>query len=187
MGATTIVTRAGKGSALTHTEMDTNFTNLNNAGTYIGEIKAWPAATVPDSTFLECNGQSVTTAGYPLLFAIIGYTYGGSGANFNVPDYRGYMLRGWDHGAGVDPDRSSRTNRGDGTTGDNVGTKQADQLASHTHPIAQTSGNFGSTGGAGPVSFGPPSGWGVVSGATGGNETRSKNINVMWIIKAKFS
>lgn len=35
----TIVTRAGKGSALTHTELDANFTNLNNdkAGYITGE------------------------------------------------------------------------------------------------------------------------------------------------------
>lgn len=31
---TTIVTRAGKGSALTHTEMDANFTNLKATATY---------------------------------------------------------------------------------------------------------------------------------------------------------
>ena len=35
---------------------------------------------------LECNGQSVSTEKYPALFANIGYTYGGIGTSFNVPN-----------------------------------------------------------------------------------------------------
>jgi hypothetical protein len=37
--------------------------------------------------WLACDGQALATADYPALFGLIGYTYGGSGANFNVPDY----------------------------------------------------------------------------------------------------
>jgi len=32
------------------------------------------------------NGASLSTSAYPELFAAIGYTYGGSGANFNIPN-----------------------------------------------------------------------------------------------------
>lgn len=42
---TTIVTRAGKGSPLTHTEVDTNFTNLNTAKLEAGAIALGSAAT----------------------------------------------------------------------------------------------------------------------------------------------
>lgn len=44
--------------------------------------------------YLLCNGASYSTATYPQLFGIIGYSYGGSGASFNVPDFRGMFLRG---------------------------------------------------------------------------------------------
>lgn len=184
MTATTVTTRAIKGSALTHNEMDANFNNLNNVGIYVGTVVAWLTSTVPDSTWRECTGESVTIAAYPDLFARIGYTFGGAGPNFSLPDFRGQFLRGWDHGAGNDPDAASRTNRGDGTTGDNVGTKQADGVGPHTHPLPYGSlGNTaGSPGQLSPVSSNPES-----TPVNTGNETRPKNVNVMWIIKARLS
>jgi len=51
------------------------------------------AATAPTG-FLLCDGTSYTTAGQAALFAVIGYSFGGSGANFNVPDLRGLYPRG---------------------------------------------------------------------------------------------
>jgi len=44
------------------------------------------------------------------LFAVIGTSYGNGDGNttFNVPDFRGKFLRGWDNNAGVDPEASSR-------------------------------------------------------------------------------
>lgn len=46
------------------------------------------AITMPanDPLWMLLNGASLATATYPLLFALFGYTYGGSGANFNLPD-----------------------------------------------------------------------------------------------------
>jgi microcystin-dependent protein len=49
---------------------------------------------------LLCDGSSYATALYPQLFALIGYTYGGSGANFNVPDIRGRATAGQDNNPG---------------------------------------------------------------------------------------
>jgi len=46
--------------------------------------------------YLYCNGASVAVASYPQLFARIGYSFGGSGAFFNIPDGRGAFLRGMD-------------------------------------------------------------------------------------------
>ena len=51
--------------------------------------------TVPIG-WLLCDGASYPTASYPDLFAAIGYTYGGGGANFNVPDMRGTVPAGMD-------------------------------------------------------------------------------------------
>lgn len=57
----------------------------------IGEIFMWPAspATYPAGagTVFQCNGQGISTSTYATLFGIIGYTYGGVGATFNLPNY----------------------------------------------------------------------------------------------------
>ena len=50
-----------------------------------GIISQYAGSTAP-SGYLMCDGQSLTTAAYPALFQAIGYQYGGSGANFNVPN-----------------------------------------------------------------------------------------------------
>jgi len=126
------------------------------AGT-IGEILLWGHENVPQN-FLECDGQSVNVVTFAKLFAIIGYQYGGAGANFNLPDLRGEFVRGYDHGAGIDADSAARTDRGDGTTGDEIGTKQADSRSS--------------TGAVG-----------TVGGAIGGSETRPRNVYLMYMIR----
>jgi microcystin-dependent protein len=54
-------------------------------GVNTGIVVPWGSASIP-SGFLLCNGQSVSTTTYAALFAVIGYTYGGSGASFLVPD-----------------------------------------------------------------------------------------------------
>lgn len=166
--------------------------------TLIGEVKMWTTATVP-SGYLECNGAAVSRTTYAALFAVIGTTYGaGNGTTtFNVPDLRGEFVRGWDHGKGSDPNAASRTNRGDGTTGDNVGTKQADEFELHGHPFAlavAVNGSTANTGGLAMTTGGPtdfpafantnPSGTnGEQIGGSGGSETRPRNVNLMFIIK----
>lgn len=44
--------------------------------------------------FLLCNGASVGKATYPALFAAIGYTYGGSGNYFNLPNLTDKFIEG---------------------------------------------------------------------------------------------
>jgi microcystin-dependent protein len=56
----------------------------------IGQLKMMiPNGSV--ANYLECNGQSVSTTTYADLFAVIGYNYGGSGGNFNVPNMQSYF------------------------------------------------------------------------------------------------
>ena len=63
------------------------------------------AAVTEPGGWLDCNGQTLVkgTIGYVHydLFLAIGYTYGGSGANFNVPDMRGRVGVGLGQGAGL--------------------------------------------------------------------------------------
>lgn len=111
-------------------------------------IFAFPATTIP-SGYLECDGSAVSRTAYADLFAIIGTSYGvGDGSTtFNLPDYRGEFLRGFDNGANNDPDAATRTDRGDGTTGNNIGTKQTFSNASHLHEVDPPS-TLSSTNGA---------------------------------------
>ncbi len=95
----------------------------------VGEIIIYPLA-VPPSGYLTCDGSAVSRTTYADLFNVLGTSYGdGDGSTtFNLPDLRGEFIRGWDNGAGNDPDSGTRTDRGDGTTGNNVGTKQNDAI-----------------------------------------------------------
>lgn len=136
----------------------------------------------PPTGWLECNGAAVSRVTYSALFAAIGTWYGaGNGSTtFNLPDLRGKFIRGWAHGSTNDPDRATRTSRGDGVTGDHVGTNQADELESHTHTVSpQGSGVEGVLAWQAGTSAAELSN----TGSTGGSETRPININTMWCIK----
>lgn len=65
------------------------FTNAK-AGIPIGSGALWFSAT-PPVNWLICAGQSLDTTAYAALFAVIGYTYGGGGASFNLPNFSGRM------------------------------------------------------------------------------------------------
>lgn len=66
--------------------LNINSANYQLSYRVIGEIKMLLAsATVP--YFLECNGSSYSTTTYATLFNKIGYSYGGSGVSFNVPNF----------------------------------------------------------------------------------------------------
>lgn len=193
----TITTRASKGAALSHAEMDANFTNLNNDKAESGDIITAVNAVMPvgamclfagaaPAKWLESAGQSLLRVGvHATLFAYLGTTYGAVDIDhFNLPDYRGYGLRHTDGGAGADPDAGGRTDRGDGVTGDAVGTKQEDDFKSHDHTHTNTytfqpgagTANGGGVGQANQT---------LTTSATGGVETRMKNINILVCIKAE--
>ena len=167
-GTCTATAFAGDGSALTGV-----------TAVPAGAVVAWTTGSAPTG-WLICDGSAVSRSTYSGLFGVISDDYGaGDGSStFNLPDYRGEFLRGVDGGRAVDPDRASRTDRGDSTTGDNVGTKQGHEFYSHNHSM----GDSGGSGAASPGSYGRAFGnW--FTGARGGNETRPRNVAVNWIIK----
>ena len=140
------------------------------AGIPSGAVIYHAANTAPTG-FIKANGASISTSTYSDLFAVIGYTFGGSGGSFNVPDLRGEFLRGWDDSRGID-------------TGRAFGTAQTDAFKSHTHGIQTYTQNIAGpeagkvyNGGGSTVSF-------VVNTAsTGGTETRPRNIALLACIK----
>ena len=158
------------------------------AGVPVGSEVTWTTATVPTG-WLEENGAAISRTTYSDLYAVIGTWYGvGDGSStFNLPDARGHFIRGFANGSGNDPDRASRTDRGDGTTGDVVGSKQSYGMQDHNHessdPATATAGSqswisrhvwaYG-TGGYGD---------GHVRGHGGEQETRPRNTARMILIK----
>jgi microcystin-dependent protein len=135
----------------------------------VGAIFAVPYAT-PDTGYLECNGALISRTTYAALYAKLGDTIsaGDGTTTFGIPNMRGQFIRGWDNGAGVDAGRA-------------IGTSQNDELKSHTH---QLNGSGGSSGPQNAVAIDSNSGTrnGMVL-ATGGTETRPKNVAMMYQIK----
>jgi hypothetical protein len=132
-----------------------------------GAIMAFARTSAPTG-WLQANGASFSTTTYATLFAAIGYEFGGSGGSFNVPDLRGYFVRGYG------------TNS-DGTVSGGFGDKQVDAFKSHNHSAIQTiDNNGGFDSGAGRVRYG---GTGDTTGSTGSTETRPKNIAMLYCIK----
>lgn len=147
----------------------------------VGATILWDGGATPPTGYLEKDGAAISRTTYAALFAVYGVKYGsGDGSTtFDLPDDRGRFYRAWDHGAGVDPDASSRTDRGDGTTGDNVGTLQDDAFEAHAHPSGSAVNvNVSSATNARLYDSGGNDG-----GTTGGNETRPKNTYVMACVK----
>ncbi len=172
--------------------------SYSNVANPAGTVIMFATDAVP-AGYLECDGSSVSTTTQAVLFAVIAYEFGGSGANFNLPDLRGQFIRGYDNGAGIDLDAASRTDRGDATTGDQVGTKQAQSTEDHTHSTTlNVADNLESSGGSQKTAYKPSESAmptastnpgatkAEVSGSpsTGAdNETRPVNITMMFCIK----
>lgn len=91
-----------------------------------GSSVVYRGGEVPFGFLLE-NGQSVSKLVYPRLFAEIGYTYGGAGDDFNLPDVRGRS----DIGSGQG---TSLTNRALAATGgEESHVLTTPEMPSHTH------------------------------------------------------
>ena len=158
----------------------------------------------PPAGWLEEDGKTLGNTGsgadyagdqYKNLYDYLEDMYGGT-YNWdnddvvNLPDPRGRTIRAWDHGAGVDPDAATRTDRGDGITGDHVGTKQADAMQGHKHSSSPAfgvtpSGGLVGVGGNGvtTLAVGSPTTDGVNGAPRTTSESRGKNVNRMMIIK----
>ena len=148
-----------------------------------GTIVAYGGTAAP-AGWLLCDGASKTRADYATLYSAIGNAYGtGSATTFNVPDFRGRFLRGWDNNTGRDPDRAGRLamNTG-GSTGDSIGSIQDDALKIHTHSYFLYNTTNGDDGSSGQHEI---NGWTYPSTSEAGTstESRPKNAYVNYIIK----
>lgn len=135
-------------------------------GLPIGAYLSYPSQKTIPAGFLIADGRSLKKSEYPELFNVLGYIYGGSGENFNLPNFAdGKFMRGIGGNAAA------------------LGQVQQDEIKSHTHGVGQQPGiGQSNNGGSGPFAG---SNNHIQSGATGGNETRPYNMAVVVIIKAK--
>jgi microcystin-dependent protein len=115
-------------------------------------LMPYAGATAPTG-WLLCYGQGVSTTTYADLFAAIGYTYGGSGSTFNLPDLRGRVVAGKDDMGGTSANRL--TDQSGGLDGDVLGdtggaethTLTTTQIPSHSHDsIANVDAGYTSDG-----------------------------------------
>ena len=155
-----------------------NLTGIQGVNT--GIVVPWGSAAIP-SGFLLCDGTSYATASYSALFAVIAYTYGGSGANFNVPDLRDRTVVGVSAAnsktlaQGIGANTVTPTGNISGSTGATTLTTQ--QIPSHTHTLPSI--------GASPMA--PPSFSGGVSnsipntGATGGGQSHDHTLSANFV------
>src|SRR6188768_980072 len=65
----------------------------------VGIMLPFGGIVAPAGSWALCNGAVLTTSLYPKLFAVLQYRFGGSGANFNLPDLRGRVPVGLDGSA----------------------------------------------------------------------------------------
>ncbi|MFA6090547.1 MAG: hypothetical protein WC774_02120 [Candidatus Gracilibacteria bacterium] len=153
------VNRVTSGSGLSSTEWNKMVTNFETLDTQLTNVTTQVATlnttTVPSGAIMAFNLGTCPTNWSPA---------DGTGGR---PDLRGEFIRGLDNGRNID-------------TGRVLGSWQVDEFKSHTH------GN-----GVGGVGTGYPNGiyWNMSAiipfqtNATGGNETRPRNVAFLYCIK----
>lgn len=147
-----------------------------------GTIETFAANKPPLGGYLACNGAEVSRLQYPKLFKAIGITFGaGDGSTtFNLPDLAGKFVRGFDAAGTTDAGRT-------------FGSYQADEFKSHRHtftdylsvPRTQVVTDTGGGGGNLDITFATGTAYASNSEmvATGGTETRPKNVALGMFIK----
>lgn len=125
-------------------------TSSLGSATPSGALMPFAGTTEPSGWFF-CEGRSLSTTTYATLFAAIGYTYGGSGASFNLPDLRGRVIAGKDDMGGTSANRLTGLSGGvngdtlGGTGGAETHTLTVDEMPAHTHSSPTSNGTANSS------------------------------------------
>jgi len=161
-------------------------TKFNITGAYMtglqgistGLIIPWGSASIP-SGFLECNGQSVSTSTYAALFAVIGYTYGGSGASFLLPDLQDRTVVHRSNTKTIATSMGANAVTPTGNVSGNLAayTLTTAEIAAHTHP--NTSANNSPRMSATPESYGQGNqgGGGATTAQAGGGGSHTHTLS----------
>ena len=168
------------------------------AGVPTGSVFCMAVISIP-SGYLECNGTAVSRSTYSALFAVIGTAYGsGNGSStFNLPDLRGEFIRGVDRGRGVDSGRNIATSQGSQNSSHNHSASSTSSVSDPGHNHSMSVGFFNSLSSGGALAFrdagtsnrinnantGISVSTSTSIGNQGGNESRPRNVAMMYIIK----
>lgn len=135
-------------------------------GVAIGSIMYYPSMSLPTGGYLYCDGSEYLISEYPTLAALLGTTFGVAAAGkFKVPKLNGEFIRGYDATGIIDPRA--------------LGSWQEDEFKSHTHTIGHKTGITNLQFGNGIVIGGS-----TETSASGGGETRPRNVALVPMIKA---
>jgi len=93
----------------------------------VGTILLYAGSTPPEG-WLLCDGTSYSATNYPELFAVLGYTYGGSGDVFYIPDMQGRGPMGY---TASDPAFSSLGYK----SGEKNHTLTTSEMPGHNHSV----------------------------------------------------
>ena len=148
----------------------------------IGSMRMFSSATVPSNWFM-CYGQSKDKATYIDLFNVIGYTYGGSGANFNLPDMRGYTSIGLDNMGGSSAGRVSGATSLNYTIGTENHTLSESEIPAHTHTYTQNSGEGNGAGNSGGADSGTQTRDMSTVGSSSAHNNMQPWLALNWMIK----
>ena len=121
--------------------------------------------------WLKCDGRSLSKADFLVLFNVIGYSFGGSGSNFFLPDPRGCVpgFVGSNSGLYTSP----RTNRALGDlVGEETHTLTIAEMPTHNHTGTTSNATTGITHNASG-----PSGNGYGLAYQDGNNTMNAGVN----------
>lgn len=152
------------------TAQATAVSNLGIAANLIpvGVPLPWPSAT-PPSGWIKCNGASFSVSLYPKL--ALAFPSG------ILPDLRGYFIRGWDDGRGIDVNRMVNTGQ--------LPIVGSFQWSSSTYGVSGTTGPIvitdsitinGVSNDGGPV--------GTTSAVISPGDTRPYNVSFNYIVRA---
>lgn len=148
-----------------------------------GMVVPFAGSSAP-TDWLLCNGAAISRTTYSDLFGICSTTYGvGNGTTtFNIPDLRGYFVRGKDTSGTVDPDVRD------------LGSTQTDAFQGHKHSVTQNAQKHDEEGAeagesslsdysSASISIGSPTTDGVNGTPRTESETRPVNMALNYIIK----
>jgi microcystin-dependent protein len=164
----------------------------------IGSVIAYSGpidqTSVLPTGWLPCDGRVLSKDSYPQLFSVLGTRYGegkdsagSKTGDFNLPDYRGFFLRGLDKGTPNSRDEERRA------SGKDVGSLEEDTFKHHGHTVT-FHGSLIGQGAPTPASggfssgneYGPSTGYASLTvNEEGKDETRPKNIAVNYLIRVR--
>lgn len=119
------------------TTIQGSITNINNQfgeEMPIGSIIMYPKATPPNVKWQICEGQTLDNTLFPDLFSIIGYSFGGAGVNFSLPDMRSKFIAGFNAGGSAE---YQTIGNGGGANSVTLTAAQSG-LVGHNHAVTET-------------------------------------------------